>query len=46
MALDRRALDLAVVEDTLGVILKYQDDVEKVRGETARTIVDRVQAAG
>src|SRR5262245_27973428 len=46
VALDRRALDLAVVEDTLGVILKYQDDVEKVRGETARTIVERVQAVG
>jgi MoxR-like ATPase len=46
VALDRRALDPAVVEDTLGVILKYQDDVEKVRGETARAIVERVQAAG
>jgi MoxR-like ATPase len=39
--LDEKALSLAVVEDTLGVILKYQDDVEKVRGD-ARAIYDRV----
>jgi MoxR-like ATPase len=41
VALDEKALSLAVVEDTLGVILKYQDDVEKVRGD-ARAIYDRV----
>ena len=44
VALDREALDPAVVDDTLGVILKYQDDVEKVRGEAARAIVERVKA--
>ncbi|HET7290805.1 MAG TPA: MoxR family ATPase [Vicinamibacteria bacterium] len=44
VALDRRALDPGVVDDTLGVILKYQDDVEKVRGEAARAIVERVKA--
>ncbi len=43
-ALDRAALDPAVVDDTLGVILKYQDDVEKVRGDAARVIVERVKA--
>ncbi len=42
VALDQTALDPAVVDDTLGVILKYQDDVEKVRGERARMILDRV----
>ena len=33
VALDRRALDADIVGDTLGILLKYQDDVEKVRGE-------------
>ena len=42
MALDQKALDPAVVDETLGVILKYQDDVEKVKGEAARAIVARV----
>jgi MoxR-like ATPase len=44
VALDQQALDVAVVEETLGVILKYQDDVEKVKGETARQILNRVRA--
>ncbi len=39
--LDRRALDAQIVDDTLGVILKYQDDVSRVRGETTRRILDR-----
>ena len=43
-ALDQQALDPSVVDDTLGVILKYQDDLEKVRGEAARAIVERVKA--
>ena len=33
--LDRRELDPATVDETLGVLLKYRDDLEKVRG--ART---------
>jgi MoxR-like ATPase len=41
VALDQTALDPSVVDDTLGVVLKYQDDVEKVRGERARMILDR-----
>ncbi len=43
VALDQQALGADVVDDTLGVILKYQDDVEKVQGENARKIVERVQ---
>ena len=31
VALDQTALDESIVADTLGVILKYQDDVEQVR---------------
>ena len=43
VALDREALDEEVVEDTLGVILKYQDDVAHLRGERARQLLDRVR---
>jgi MoxR-like ATPase len=44
VALDQKALDPSVVEDTLGVVLKYQDDLDKVRGESSRAILDRVKA--
>ncbi len=43
VALDQTALDPAVVDETLGVILKYQDDVDKVKGPTTRAILDRVR---
>lgn len=33
MALKREALDEATIKDTLGVLLKYQDDVQKVGGQ-------------
>jgi len=46
VALDQHALEPGIVEETLGVILKYQDDVEKVRGERARAILDRVKVTG
>jgi MoxR-like ATPase len=42
VALDQKALSPQVVDDTLGVILKYQDDVAKVRGTTEKMIVDTV----
>ena len=45
VALDQQALTLDVVHDTLGVILKYQDDIGRINGETAQQILDRVQAA-
>jgi MoxR-like ATPase len=45
VALDQQALEPGIVEDTLGVILKYQDDVEKVKGENVRAILDRVRTA-
>jgi MoxR-like ATPase len=43
VALDQQALELDIVEDTLGVILKYEDDVIQVRGEQAKQILDRVR---
>ncbi len=44
VALDQQALDSGIVEETLGVILKYQDDVEKIRGENAKAILERIRA--
>ncbi|MCA9943989.1 MAG: MoxR family ATPase [Anaerolineales bacterium] len=44
VALDAQALSVEIVENTLGVILKYQDDIEKINGETAQLILDRVRA--
>jgi MoxR-like ATPase len=44
VALDQQALDPVIVDETLGAVLKYQDDVEKVRGEQARVILERIQA--
>jgi MoxR-like ATPase len=43
-ALDRTALDVETVEDTLGAILKYQDDIEAVRKRGVRTLVEQVGA--
>ena len=43
VALDQKALELSVVEETLGVILKYQDDVEKIQGSNAKAILERVK---
>ncbi len=42
VALDENILAPEVVDDTLGVILKYQDDVAKIKGQTTRQILDRV----
>jgi MoxR-like ATPase len=39
VALDRAALDPATVDATLGVILKYQDDIAKIAGKEARAIL-------
>ena len=44
VALDRKSLDPETVRDTLGILLKYRDDVEAVKGETAQAILARVAA--
>jgi MoxR-like ATPase len=44
VALDQTALDPVIVDETLGAVLKYQDDVEKIKGEQTRVILDRVNA--
>ena len=38
--------DAVYHRQTLGVLLKYQDDVEKVRTGEARAILERVRALG
>jgi len=43
-ALDQTALDERVVNETLGVILKYQDDVEQVRGGVADELTARAKS--
>ena len=42
--LDAIALDPALVTDTLGVLLKYQDDIARIQGSKAQEIIDEVQA--
>ena len=42
--LDRFALDPKAVDDTLGVLLKYQDDIAKIRGSEAAVLLDQVKA--
>ncbi|MCL4265478.1 MAG: MoxR family ATPase [Anaerolineae bacterium] len=41
--LNTRLLDTAVVNATLGIILKYQDDVDKMRGQTVANIVAQLE---
>ncbi len=41
--LDQLALDPTVVSDTLGVLLKYQDDIQRIHGSEARRIVDDIR---
>jgi MoxR-like ATPase len=43
VALDQHALTLDIVADTLGVILKYQDDIGRINGQAAQQILDRVR---
>jgi len=46
IALDRVALDPQTVADTLGVLLKYQDDLGLLGPEAAAKLVAEVKAAG
>ena len=42
--LDRIDLDPETVNDSLGVLLKYQDDIEKIKGSEAANILNQVKA--
>ena len=43
--LDAVALDPKEVTDTLGVLLKYQDDIQKMQGSEIKAILDEVKVA-
>ena len=43
IALDQNELALETVQDTLGVILKYQDDVDMLDSETIRNMIERAK---
>src|SRR5579871_2149872 len=42
--LDAVALDPAQVSDTLGVLLKYQDDIAKIEGGKAQALIEETRA--
>jgi MoxR-like ATPase len=43
LALDALALDPQTIHDTLGVLLKYQDDIARVQGSEAAAILNEVK---
>jgi len=45
LALDVIDLSPAVIADTLGAILKYQDDITKLQGSEAKRILDQARAS-
>ena len=44
LALDVIALSPEVIADTLGAILKYQDDIQRIQGSEAKRLLDEVRA--
>ncbi len=44
VALDKMTLDPRTVDDTLGTLLKYQDDITRVRGSEAERLLAEVRA--
>jgi MoxR-like ATPase len=44
LALDAITMSPEVIADTLGAILKYQDDIQKIQGSEAKRILDEVRA--
>ena len=46
VALNRETLDAETIEQTLGVLLKNQEDIEAVRGERTRQLMARVLERG
>ncbi|KAB2905109.1 MAG: MoxR family ATPase [Anaerolineae bacterium] len=43
IALDQKKLSFDVVQDTLGVILKYQDDIESLQPGVLESVMDRAR---
>jgi MoxR-like ATPase len=44
VALDQQALTVDGVTDTLGALLKYQDDIAQVRGQGIKSLIEKVGA--
>lgn len=45
LALDMIELSPEVIADTLGAVLKYQDDIQRLQGSEAKRILDQAKAA-
>ncbi|MEM8551704.1 MAG: MoxR family ATPase [Pseudomonadota bacterium] len=43
--LDQMVLEPGTADDTLGVLLKYQDDIAKVRGSTVQRLIDELRSS-
>ncbi len=46
VALSQEKLEPGIVEETLGVVLKYQDDIDKVKGQDVETLLARASMVG
>ena len=44
LALDVIALSPEVIGDTLGAILKYQDDIQRIQGSEAKKLLEDARA--
>ena len=42
--LDKVTLDSEAIDNTLGTLLKYQDDIAKIHGSEAAQILEQVKA--
>ena len=45
LALDVLTLSPEVIADTLGAVLKYQDDIQRLQGSEAKKILDDARAS-
>jgi MoxR-like ATPase len=43
-SLDAMTLDARTIDDTLGVLLKYQDDIARIKGTEAAILLDQLRA--
>ena len=46
VALDKRELDAATIERTLGIVLKTQEDMQNMRGDRIQDMLNRAKAPG
>ena len=46
MALNQPTLEPQIIEDTLGIMLKYEDDIAQIRGEPIQSLLERSQNRG